>query len=135
MAASKVRLEDGGLAQRRSGCDSVQRFGTLLSGEDQVARESHSRTGSEEPNVSGADRCSGPAAGIVNALIMCAGIYGLLVGVALAGGRSALLMCLLLLMGLLHGCLAGLARSAVTSASPPVALERSARHFLSDQQR
>jgi len=85
--------------------------------------------------VSGPDRRSGPAAGILNALIICAGIYGLLVGVAFAGGRSALLVCLLLLMGLLHAWLTGLARSAVTSASLPTALERSARHFLSDQQR
>ena len=61
----------------------------------------------------GPDRCSGPVAGILNALIICAGIYGLLIGVAMAGGRSALLMCCLLLIGLLHGCLAGLAQSAV----------------------
>ena len=84
--------------------------------------------------MSGPDRCSGPAAGILNALVMCAGIYGLLAGVILVGGRSALLVCLLLLMGLLHGCLAGLARSAVTSTSPPVALERYAGHSLSDHQ-
>ena len=64
--------------------------------------------------MSGSDRCSGPAVGILNALIICAGLYGLLVGAALAGGRSALLICLLLLMGLLHACLTGLARSAVT---------------------
>jgi hypothetical protein len=62
-------------------------------------------------------------------LIICAGIYGLLVVVALAGGRSALLMCLLLLLGLLHGCLPGLARSAVSSKSALVDSERSAPHF------
>jgi len=83
--------------------------------------------------VSGPDRCSGPAVGILNALIICAGLYGLLVGVALAGGRSALLMCLLLVMGVLHGCLTGLARRAVTSNSP-FAPERSA-DLLSHQRR
>ena len=62
------------------------------------------------------DRCSGPAAGILNALIICAVTYVLLVGVALAGGRIALLMGLLLLLGLLHACLTGLARTAVTPA-------------------
>ena len=82
--------------------------------------------------MSGPDRCSGPAAGILNALIVCAGIYGLLVGVTLVGGRSALLVCLLLLMGLLHGCLTGLARSAVTSTNRPIALERYAGPSLSD---
>ena len=61
-------------------------------------------------------RCSGPAAGIRNALVICAGTYGLLVCVAFAGGRSALLMCVLLLMGLLHACLTGLARTAATPA-------------------
>ena len=61
------------------------------------------------------DRCSGPAAGILNALIICAATYGLLVGVALAGGRTWLLdQGLLLLMGLLHACLTGLARTAAT---------------------
>ncbi len=74
----------------------------------------------------GPDRSSGPAVGILNALIACAGIYGLLVGASLAGGRSALLMCLLLLLGLLHACLTGLTRSAVTSKGSPVAFERSA---------
>ena len=61
-------------------------------------------------------RCSGPAAGILNALIICAVAYGLLVGVALAGGRSALLTGLLVLMGLLHACLTGLARTPGTPA-------------------
>ena len=79
--------------------------------------------------MSGPDRCSAPAAGILNGLIICAGIYGLLVGVAVAGGRNALLMFLLLLMALLHACLTGLARSAVAPKSPPVALERSAVTF------
>jgi hypothetical protein len=50
-------------------------------------------------------------------LIICAGFYGLFVGAALAGGRSALLMCLLLLVGLLHGSLTGLAHRADTSKS------------------
>ena len=70
-------------------------------------------------------RCSGPAAGILNALIICAGFYCLFVGVALAGGGSALLASVLLLMALLHGCLTGPARSAVTSKRAPVAFERS----------
>ena len=74
-------------------------------------------------------RCSGPAAGILNALIICAGVYSLLVGVALAGGRSALLASVLLVMALLHGCLTGPARSAVTSKRPPVAFERSTPAF------
>ena len=85
--------------------------------------------------MSGPERCPGAAAGILTALVWSAGVYGLLVGVALAGGRGALLLCLLLLMGLLHAYLTGQARSAVTSASPPVAAKRYARHFLSDQQR
>ena len=79
--------------------------------------------------MSGPDSCSGPAAGILNGLTICAGIYGLLVGVAVAGGRSALFMCLLLLMALLHACLTGLARSAAAVKGPPVALERSAVTF------
>ena len=54
-----------------------------------------------------------PAVGILNAVILSAVIYGLLVGVALTGVRNALFMCLLLL-GLLHACLTGLARSVVT---------------------
>ncbi len=69
------------------------------------------------------DRCSGPALGILNALIICAGIYGLLVGAALAGGRSALLMCVLLLMGLLHACLTSLPSNAVASKDAHVDLE------------
>jgi hypothetical protein len=85
--------------------------------------------------VPGSARSTGPAAGILNALIICAGGYGLLVGVALAGGRSALLMCLLLVLGLLHGGLTGLASIATTSKSPSVAVERSAPHFVSDQHR
>ena len=72
---------------------------------------------------------SGPAVGILNALIICAGSYGLLVGVSLTGGRSALFMCLLLLMGLLHACLTGQVRTAVTSKSPPGSLEGSATRF------
>jgi len=55
-----------------------------------------------------------PAVGILNAVILCAATYGLLVGVAVSGGRDALLMCLLLLLALLHACLTGLARSAGT---------------------
>ena len=81
------------------------------------------------------DRCSGPVAGILHALIICAGFYGLLVGVALAGGRSALLMCLLLLLGLLHACLTGLGGSVVSSKSPTVDLERASPDFLGDQPR
>jgi hypothetical protein len=76
--------------------------------------------------VSGPDRCSGPAAGILNALIICAGSYGLFVGAALAGGRSALVVCLLLLMGLLHGCLTRPAHGAVTSKSTRRSILRSA---------
>ena len=55
-----------------------------------------------------------PAVGILNAVIVCAATYGLLVGVALTGGRNGLFMCLLLLLALLHACLTGLARDAVT---------------------
>jgi hypothetical protein len=76
--------------------------------------------------VSRPDRYSGPAAGILNALIISAGLYGLVVVVALAAGRNALLMCFLLLIGLLHAGLAGLRRSAVTSKTPPVTPEQSA---------
>jgi hypothetical protein len=76
------------------------------------------------------DRHSGPAAGVLNALIISAGLYGLVVVVALAAGRNALLMCLLLLIGLLHACLTGLRRSAVTMTTPPVTQERSAPNFL-----
>ena len=66
------------------------------------------------------DRYSGPAAGILNALIISAGLYGLVVVVALAAGRSALLLCLVLLTGLLHACLTGPRRSAVTSKTQSV---------------
>jgi hypothetical protein len=79
--------------------------------------------------VSRPDRYSGAAAGILNALIISAGLYGLLVGVALAAGRNALLMCLLLLMGLLHAGLTGLRRSAATSNASPVTREQSAPTF------
>jgi hypothetical protein len=55
-----------------------------------------------------------PAVGILDAVIVCIGTYALLVCAALAGGRGALLLCLLLLLGLVHACLTDLARSAVT---------------------
>ena len=64
------------------------------------------------------ERLSGPAVGILNALIISAGLYGLLVVVALAAGRTGLLMCLLLLMGLLHGGLTTGHRSASSGATP-----------------
>ena len=51
-----------------------------------------------------------PAVGILNAVIVCAATYGLLVGVALTGGRNVLFMGLLLLLGLLQAGLTGLAR-------------------------
>ena len=41
-----------------------------------------------------------PAVGILDAVIVSIGTYALLVGVALAGGRGAFLVCLLVLLGL-----------------------------------
>ena len=67
----------------------------------------------------GPARCSGPAAGIFNGLVLCAGIYGVLVGVAVAGGLGALLTCLLLLMVVLHGCLTGVTHTGRPHRSQP----------------
>ena len=78
--------------------------------------------------MSGPERRSGPAVGLLNAVMICAGGYGLFACIALAGGRSAILMCLLLLMGLLHACLKGF-RTAVAFTSSPAALERSTVAF------
>jgi hypothetical protein len=66
-------------------------------------------------------------------LIVCTAIYGVLVVAAVAGGRNALLMCLLLLMGLLHAVShrPGPERRHVEE---PARGSRAVRTFLSDQQ-
>ena len=58
--------------------------------------------------------------GILNALGVCAATYALLVGAALAGGREALLIGVLLLLGLVHASVTGLARTAVTQRASTV---------------
>ena len=69
--------------------------------------------------MSGPARDSGPAVGILHGVVLCAGGYGLLVAVALVVGRSALVMCLVLLVGLLHAWLTGLARRSDQAVARP----------------
>ncbi len=88
----------------------------------------------EEADVPRSDGRTDAAAGILNALILCAAFYGLLVGVALVGGRGALLLLVLLVVGLLHAAVTGLAETRAATRSPSV-VERPRRHVLSDQRR
>lgn len=76
--------------------------------------------------MNGAGGRSGPAVGILNGLVICAGLYGLLGVTVLLGGLSALLLSLLLAVGLLHGCLTGTAHRTSATDAPPVTSKRSA---------
>ncbi len=76
-------------------------------------------------------RRSGAAAGVLFALVLSAVLYGLLVSAALLGGPGALLVSVVLVVAVLHGCLTGQSRHAAASSRSRVGADRSADRVLS----